>query len=69
MVGAAAHQSPACHRCRSVPRTYDAANNTVLSSWPYALEPGLHEMLLQSEHRTLDPEVNESRAGTPGRAL
>lgn len=46
---------------RSLPRTYAGGNTTVLSVWTYALESGLHEMLLQSEHRTLDPEVR--RAG------
>ena len=38
------------------PRFFGGANETVFSFWTYALEPGFLEMLLQSEHRTLDPE-------------
>ncbi|KAL4419203.1 hypothetical protein ABPG77_000597 [Micractinium sp. CCAP 211/92] len=38
-------------------RTFTDSNETVLhDSWLYDIETGLHEMLLQSEHRTLDPE-------------
>jgi hypothetical protein len=29
----------------------------VKSSWAYPLESHLHELMLQSPHRTLDPEV------------
>jgi hypothetical protein len=31
-------------------------NASDFSAWPYATEPLLHELLLRSEHRTLDPE-------------
>ncbi|KAL4426069.1 hypothetical protein ABPG77_007865 [Micractinium sp. CCAP 211/92] len=37
-------------------RTYTDANSTLLSTSLYNLESGFLEMLLQSEHRTLDPE-------------
>ena len=39
-----------------MPRSFNVGNSSQLSGWPYALETGLLEMLLQSEHRTLDPE-------------
>ncbi|KAL4425009.1 hypothetical protein ABPG77_002894 [Micractinium sp. CCAP 211/92] len=39
-----------------VPRHFAPDNVTVLTAWTYALESGFLEMLLQSEHRTLDPE-------------
>ncbi|PSC76174.1 exostosin-like glycosyltransferase [Micractinium conductrix] len=40
-----------------VHRIFDEANATRLNDqYLYNPEPGLHEMLLQSEHRTLDPE-------------
>ena len=40
-----------------VPRRYTLPNNeTKLSEWPYGLESAFLEMLMQSEHRTLDPE-------------
>ncbi|KAI3427182.1 hypothetical protein D9Q98_007119 [Chlorella vulgaris] len=39
-----------------VPRYFNVANETMLSADPYAAESGFLEMLLQSEHRTLDPE-------------
>ena len=32
------------------------------ADWTYAIESGLHEMMLQSEHRTLDPEEAGARA-------
>jgi hypothetical protein len=38
-------------------RLFEETNRTVfLDSWHYQAETGLHEMLLQSKHRTLDPE-------------
>ena len=39
-----------------LPRSFNVGNSSQLSGWPYALETGLLEMLLQSEHRTLNPE-------------
>lgn len=39
-----------------VPRFFKPGNKSVLSTWTYSLEFGLLEMMLQSEHRTLDPE-------------
>ncbi|PSC69932.1 exostosin-like glycosyltransferase [Micractinium conductrix] len=40
-----------------VHRMFDDANGTRwVDEWLYAVEPGLHEAMLQSEHRTLDPE-------------
>ena len=42
-------------------RLFDPENGTVLNDENlYNTEPGLHEMMLQSEHRTLDPEVGSS---------
>lgn len=35
----------------------DNSSTIFTDSWGYLIETGLHEMLLQSEHRTLDPEV------------
>ncbi|KAL4452535.1 hypothetical protein ABPG75_008197 [Micractinium tetrahymenae] len=37
-------------------RHYVQGNQTELSSWTFNVEPGFLEALLQSEHRTLDPE-------------
>ena len=39
-----------------LPRKFQAGNVSIITEWTYALETGLVEMLLQSEHRTLDPE-------------
>ena len=39
-----------------LPRKFQPGNTSVITDWTYALETGLVEMLLQSEHRTLDPE-------------
>ena len=40
-----------------VARYYNLDNGTVLSEqYTYNTEPGMVEMMLQSEHRTLDPE-------------
>lgn len=39
-----------------VHRIFDAFNKSVPMSHVYCSETGLHELLLQSEHRTLDPE-------------
>lgn len=40
-----------------VHRTFNDDNSTaVLEGWVYLIETGLHEALLQSRHRTLDPE-------------
>jgi hypothetical protein len=39
-----------------VPRSFSVGNSSQLSGWTYTLESGFLEMLLQSEHRTLDPE-------------
>eukprot|EP00884_Botryococcus_braunii_P005998 jgi/Botrbrau1/1539/Bobra.0107s0027.1 len=41
---------------RCVHRLFNERNNSVPSTNAYTLETGLHEMLLQSVHRTLDPE-------------
>lgn len=41
---------------RCVSRLYSVKNESLTSGWVYALEMGLHEMLLQSKHRTLNPE-------------
>lgn len=45
-----------------VHRMFDAHNNTQPTDggWLYATDTALHEMLLQSKHRTLDPEVGAS---------
>ena len=48
-------------------RLFDAGNH----SWAndesvYALELGLHEMMLQSPHRTLDPEVGPACCAKTG---
>lgn len=37
-------------------RIFDGFNNSIPMSHVYCSETGLHELLLQSEHRTLDPE-------------
>ena len=40
-----------------VHRKYDQGNNTVfIDYWVYAVDTLLHEMLLQSEHRTFNPD-------------
>ena len=43
-------------------RLFDEQNSTYFNDgWLYGAETALHEMLLQSEHRTLDPEVGGRR--------
>ncbi|KAG2497881.1 hypothetical protein HYH03_004147 [Edaphochlamys debaryana] len=37
-------------------RRFDSANNSILLPMTYSIEVHLHEMMLQSEHRTFDPE-------------
>ncbi|KAL6758481.1 exostosin-like glycosyltransferase [Haematococcus lacustris] len=37
-------------------RAYGSGNTTLLANTLYGLEPLLHELMLQSEHRTFDPE-------------
>lgn len=41
---------------RSVWRTFDHSNSTVVNGAAYVVETLLHELLLQSEHRTFDPD-------------
>ena len=44
-------------RSSCVHRLFNEANATQFHDiWTYAIETGLHEQLLQSTHRTLDPE-------------
>ncbi len=38
-------------------RVFSEDNITQWSTWNYRAEPALHEMLLQSPHRTLDPAL------------
>ncbi|KAG2486464.1 hypothetical protein HYH03_014911 [Edaphochlamys debaryana] len=38
-------------------RSFNSGNNTETYGWTYGLEVALHEMLLQSPHRTFDPEA------------
>ncbi|KAK9909083.1 hypothetical protein WJX75_006916 [Coccomyxa subellipsoidea] len=38
-------------------RGFDSGNASIITEWTYQIEPALHEMLLQSPHRTLDPEA------------
>ncbi|GLI60030.1 hypothetical protein VaNZ11_002095 [Volvox africanus] len=38
-------------------RSYNSGNRTEVSAWTYGLEVLFHEMLLQSDHRTFDPET------------
>ena len=47
-----------------LPRKFQPGNVSLITEWTYALETGLVEMLLQSEHRTLDPE--EAGEGASG---
>jgi hypothetical protein len=48
-----------------VHRFFNAENETLhVDPNVYNTETGLHEMLLQSEHRTLDPEVGAGAMGT-----
>jgi hypothetical protein len=50
-----------------LPRKFQPGNASVITEWTYALETGLVEMLLQSEHRTLDPEeAGEGASGGRG---
>ena len=52
-------------------RTFGLDNSTLLNDgYLYNAEPGLHEALLQSAHRTLDPEVGAGACplGGPGGA-
>ncbi|KAK9858865.1 hypothetical protein WJX84_008379 [Apatococcus fuscideae] len=37
-------------------RNFEQDNSTSWPTWQYRAEPLLHEMLLQSQHRTLDPD-------------
>ena len=37
-------------------RKYDQNNQSVIHAWIYGIEMYLHEQLLLSEHRTMDPE-------------
>ena len=54
-------QTSSCRREFCVSRTYNQDNETQgLDPDVYQLEMGFHEMLLQSPHRTLDPEVRGS---------
>jgi hypothetical protein len=47
-------------------RHYQPGNTTGLSQWTFNVEAGFFEALLQSEHRTLDPE---EAGGHPATAL
>lgn len=38
-------------------RAFGSRNHTETFAWTYGLEVLMHEMLLQSEHRTFDPEA------------
>ncbi|KXZ54467.1 hypothetical protein GPECTOR_4g532 [Gonium pectorale] len=37
-------------------RAFESGNRTAIFEWTYGLEVLMHEMMLQSEHRTFDPE-------------
>lgn len=53
-------------------RWFYTGNVTWTRNYVYDLEYGLHEMLLQSPHRTLDPEVGIQRLparGAPAQRL
>ncbi|KAL4425255.1 hypothetical protein ABPG75_009271 [Micractinium tetrahymenae] len=51
-----------------VPRYFGDGNQTVFSTeWVYMLETGFLEMLMQSGHRTLDPEEAGELVAAGGR--
>jgi hypothetical protein len=45
------------HLCTHRLISEDNSSTIFTDGWVYGIETGLHEMLLQSEHRTLDPEA------------